>query len=75
MRELFAHDAALAIEPDADMQAPGAAVTKALCGSWEHEPHAHWRRTTAIHSAATEPWTCGSCSQPSQTRNLPSDNS
>ena len=52
MRELFAHDAVLAMEPDADIQAPGAAVTKALCGSWEHEPpcppashHSHPQRS------------------------------
>lgn len=26
------------MEPDADTRAPGAAVTVALCGSWDHEP-------------------------------------
>jgi hypothetical protein len=26
------------MEPDADMRAPGAAVTVALCGHWDHEP-------------------------------------
>ena len=26
------------MEPDADVRAPGAAVTVALCGHWEHEP-------------------------------------
>ena len=26
------------MEPHADVQAPGAAVTVALCGHWEHEP-------------------------------------
>ena len=34
------------MEPDADVQAPGAAVTVALCGHWEHEPPGplapHW---------------------------------
>jgi hypothetical protein len=38
MRRTFAHDAVLIMEPDADIQAPGAAVTVALCGHWEHEP-------------------------------------
>ncbi|GAA3094054.1 hypothetical protein GCM10017687_00500 [Streptomyces echinatus] len=26
------------MEPDADLQAPGAAITVALCGHWEHPP-------------------------------------
>ena len=26
------------MEPDADVRAPGAAVTVALCGHWDHEP-------------------------------------
>lgn len=38
MREAFAHDAALLMEPEADQRAPGAAVTVALCGDWDHEP-------------------------------------
>ena len=38
MRQAFAHDAVLLMQPDADIRAPGAAVTVALCGHWEHEP-------------------------------------
>jgi len=38
MRQAFAHEAVLVMEPDADVGAPGAAVTVALCGHWEHEP-------------------------------------
>lgn len=38
MRQAFAHEAVLVMEPDADMRAPGAAVTVALCGHWDHEP-------------------------------------
>ncbi|MGH4026379.1 MAG: hypothetical protein ACRDRV_17530 [Pseudonocardiaceae bacterium] len=38
MRKVFAHDAVLAMEPGADLRAPGAAITVALCGHWEHEP-------------------------------------
>jgi hypothetical protein len=38
MREAFAHDAILLLAPDADRRAPGAAVTVALCGHWDHEP-------------------------------------
>ena len=38
MREAFAHDGHLVLtSEDADERAPGAAVTRALCGGWEHE--------------------------------------
>jgi len=38
MRQAFAHEARLIIEPHADTRAPGAAITVALCGHWNHEP-------------------------------------
>jgi len=38
MRRAFAHEAVLVLEPGADVRAPGAAVTVALCGHWDHEP-------------------------------------
>jgi hypothetical protein len=38
MREAYAHDAVLTMGPEADLRAPGAAITAALCGHWEHEP-------------------------------------
>lgn len=38
MRQAFAHDAVLSMNPEADERTPGAAVTVALCGHWEHEP-------------------------------------
>ncbi len=38
MRQAFAHDAVLVMEPGADVRAPGAAVAVALCGHWDHEP-------------------------------------
>jgi hypothetical protein len=38
MREVFAHDAVLAMASQEDLRAPGGAITVALCGSWEHEP-------------------------------------
>jgi hypothetical protein len=38
MRQPFAHDAVLDMTPEADTGAPGAAITVALCGHWEHEP-------------------------------------
>jgi hypothetical protein len=46
MRQAFVHEAVLVMEPDADVRAPGAAVTVALCGHWDHEPPCplapHW---------------------------------
>ena len=38
MRQAFAHEAILVMEPEADERAPGAAVAVALCGHWDHEP-------------------------------------
>ncbi len=38
MREAYAHDAVLVLEDDGDENAPGGAITVALCGSWTHEP-------------------------------------
>jgi hypothetical protein len=38
MRQAFAHEAVLAMADDADLRAPGGAITVALCGHWEHEP-------------------------------------
>jgi hypothetical protein len=38
MAAVFAHDAWLTMVPDGDPRAPGAAITVALCGHWEHDP-------------------------------------
>jgi hypothetical protein len=38
VRQAFVHEATLDMEPEADERAPGAAVTVALCGHWDHEP-------------------------------------
>jgi hypothetical protein len=38
MREAFAHDAVLLMDAASDERAPGAAITVALCGHWEHQP-------------------------------------
>jgi hypothetical protein len=38
MPQAFAHDAELVMSATADDGAPGAAITVALCGHWEHEP-------------------------------------
>jgi hypothetical protein len=54
MRQAFAHEAILAMAPEADERAPGAAVTVALCGHWDHQPpcplsphHVHVTRADA----------------------------
>lgn len=38
MAAAFAHDAVLTTVTDGDPRAPGAAITVALCGHWEHDP-------------------------------------
>jgi hypothetical protein len=38
MRQAYAHEAVVHLEPDGDVRGPGAAVTVALCGHWDHEP-------------------------------------
>ncbi|MER5184138.1 hypothetical protein ABT009_38390 [Streptomyces sp. NPDC002896] len=38
MRHAYIHEAVLVMDPEADVQAPGAAITVALCGHWEHQP-------------------------------------
>ena len=38
MRRAFVHRATVAMAPDADPAAVGAAVTTALCGHWDHPP-------------------------------------
>ena len=38
VRQAFAHDAVLTLDPGGDERAPGGAITVALCGSWSHDP-------------------------------------
>jgi hypothetical protein len=38
MREAYVHDAVVTMEAGGDARAPGAAITVALCGHWDHEP-------------------------------------
>jgi len=35
---VYVHEAVLDMTPEDDVRAPGAAVTVALCGAWDHEP-------------------------------------
>ena len=38
MRQAFAHEAELLMRPEAGVRAPGAAITVALWGRWDHDP-------------------------------------
>ena len=38
MRQAFAHEARIEVLDGSDERVPGAAVTVALCGHWEHQP-------------------------------------
>ena len=47
MKRSFVQCAELRLETDADPAAPGGAVTRALCGSWNHEGTCRWPHWTA----------------------------
>ncbi|MFE1443536.1 hypothetical protein [Streptomyces sp. NPDC058739] len=38
VRRAFVHEAVVLMAADGDARAPGAAITVALCGHWQHEP-------------------------------------
>ena len=48
MKQAVVHAATLVLEPDADERAPGAAVTVALCGHWDHEGACRWPHHSAV---------------------------
>jgi hypothetical protein len=48
MRQAYVHQARLELPESGDRQAPGAAVTVALCGHWEHEPPCRVPHHTAV---------------------------
>lgn len=50
MRQGFAHEAVVLMAADGDVRAPGAAITVALCGHWDHDPPC----PLAPHHTATE---------------------
>lgn len=37
VRHAYAHDAVVVMDPGGSPNAPGGAITKALCGSWDHQ--------------------------------------
>ena len=47
-REPFVHEARLRVEDGTDPAAPGAAVTTALCGHWEHEGPCRWPHNNSL---------------------------
>jgi hypothetical protein len=38
MRHAFVHEAVVVMQLESDPRAPGAAITAALCGHWDHQP-------------------------------------
>ena len=50
MRSAFVHEARLELSDGADHGAPGAAITVALCGHWEHEGSCRWPHHTAVQT-------------------------
>jgi hypothetical protein len=47
-RTAFVHEATVLLDEGADQQAPGAAVTVALCGHWKHEGACRWPHRTVV---------------------------
>ena len=64
-RETFVHEAELRLNEGADDHKPGAAVTVALCGHWEHEGPCRWPHNNAL---AAEPMPAASAPSSSQMR-------
>ena len=50
----FAHVVSVRLElgKDADRRAPGGAVTRALCGSWDHDGACRWPHHTQVDGTA-----------------------
>jgi hypothetical protein len=44
----YAHEAVVKFASEADERAPGAAITVALCGHWEHDGPCRWPHHTAV---------------------------
>jgi hypothetical protein len=48
MQQAYVHAARLQLAPGSDPSAPGAAVTVALCGHWQHDGPCRWPHHTAV---------------------------
>ena len=51
-RLAFVHEIELDLADGTDPAAPGAAVTTALCGHWEHEGPCRWPHNNALDASA-----------------------
>ena len=58
MRSPFLHLATLEMSENDDDRAPGAAITLALCGSWEHSPPCPLAAHHTQPVRDGRPWTC-----------------
>lgn len=54
MRAPFAHEAVLRLGAGGDPRAPGAGVTVALCGHWEHEGACRWPHVSSVSDRVGE---------------------
>jgi hypothetical protein len=52
-REALVHEADLRLGDETDPAAPGAAVTTALCGHWEHEGPCRWPHNNSLEVSDT----------------------
>lgn len=48
MQQAYVHAARVQLAPDGDEAAPGAAVTVALCGHWQHDGPCRWPHHTSV---------------------------
>ena len=53
VREPFVHEAELRLGDRTDPRAPGAAVTTALCGHWEHDGPCRWPHNNDLRVVGT----------------------
>jgi len=53
-RLAFVHEIELDLADGTDPAAPGAAVTTALCGHWEHEGPCRWPHNNALDASAAD---------------------
>ena len=53
-RGAYIHEAAVVLSSGGDERAPGAAVTVALCGHWEHDGACRWPHHTAARHVGDE---------------------
>lgn len=55
-REAYVHEAELRLDEGIDPAVPGAAVTTALCGHWEHDGPCRWPHNNDIRVGEDSAW-------------------